>query len=48
MAYCKPCCEQAKHQEGLSACLVLDVILDGIRDEVLHLEEDLQDETNQY
>ena len=33
--------EQAKYQEGLRAGLVLDIVLDWVRDEVLVLEEDL-------
>ena len=39
MSNCKSSCEKPKDKEGLCACLVLDVILDGIRNEVLHLEE---------
>jgi len=31
--------EEAEHQKGLRAGLVLDVVLDGVRDEVLDLEE---------
>ncbi len=40
--YGQPCGEQAKDEERLRACLVLDVVLDGVRDEVLILEEHLQ------
>lgn len=40
--YCQPCGEQAKHEERLRARLVLDVVLDGVRDEVLILEEHLR------
>ena len=38
----KPCSEQAEHQERLRAGLVLDIILDGVRYEVLDLEEHLR------
>ena len=37
----QPSSQEPKHQEGLCASLVLDIILDGVRDEVLDLEEDL-------
>ena len=43
MAHGQAGCEQAEDQEGLCAGLVLDVVLDGIRDEVLVLEEHLQE-----
>ena len=35
-------CEQAKHQEWLRAGLVLDIVLDGVRNEVLVLEVHLR------
>ena len=40
--YGKPGGEQAKHEERLRARLVLDIVLDGVGDEVLVLEEHLQ------
>ena len=42
MAYGKTCCQEAEHQEWLSTGLVLDIVLDGIWNEVSNLEEDLQ------
>lgn len=36
---CKASGEKPKDKEGLGTGLVLDIVLDGIRDEVLHLEE---------
>lgn len=38
--------EEAKDQEGLCAGLVGDIVLDGIRDEVLDLEEYLRQSSN--
>ena len=42
MAYGETCRQEAKHQEWLSAGLVLDIVLDGIWNEVSNLEEDLR------
>ena len=42
VANCQASGEQAKDKEGLSACLVLHIIFDGVWDEVLPLEEELQ------
>lgn len=42
MPDCKTGGEEAKHQEWLGAGLVFHIVLDGVRNEVLHLKEDLQ------
>ena len=42
MSDCKPSGEKPKDKERLCTGLVLDIILDGIRDEVLDLEEYLR------
>lgn len=39
-------CKESKDQEGLGARLVGNIILDGIRDEVFHLKEYLQQFSN--
>lgn len=39
MSNCEAGGEKPKDKEGLGTGLVLDIVLDGIRDEVLHLEE---------
>ena len=42
VANCQTRSQESEHKEWLCAGLVLDIILDGVRDEVLVLEEDLQ------
>ena len=42
VANCQASGEQAKDKEWLGACLVLHIIFDGVRDEVLPLEKELQ------
>ena len=44
-AYGQACREQPKDQEGLCPGLILYIILDGVRQEVLVLKEDLQQPT---
>ena len=42
VANCQASGEQAEDKEGLGTCLILHVILDGVWDEVLPLEKELQ------
>ena len=38
------CGEEAKNQKGLGPRLVGHIIFDGVRDEILDLKEDLQEQ----